>query len=158
MLHVPYFAQETSDTCAPACLRMALAFRFGNPTKPEPALAESCGCLAGLGSLVDDTFRAAQRNGLPARWLDNNRIEADVEAALLAGCPVMANVQLRVLPYYLPPQPPKAWHTVLIVGMDNAWIFLHDPDPYQGKQQVRQVRRGDFFRDWEIEPYSACSV
>lgn len=157
MLKVPYFRQETDDTCAPACLRMALAFRFGNPPNPEAPLAKRCGCLPGLGSLVDDVFRTARRHKLPARWLDNAHIESEVEAALKGGYPVLANVQLRLLPYYLQPQPPRAWHSVLIVGMDGRAVFVHDPDPYRGGPH-RQINRPDFFAGWDVEPYSAYCV
>jgi hypothetical protein len=156
-LDVPYFPQETDDTCAPACLRMALAFRFSRRRVSEATLARRCRCLPGLGCLVDDVYRTARRAKLPVQWLDNARIETEVAAALAAGCPVLANVQLRLLPYYLLPQPPLAWHSVLIVGLQTLMVVLHDPDPYRGGPR-RQVRASDFFVGWGIEPYSAYRV
>jgi len=154
ILGVRYFQQETDDTCAPACLRMALAFRFPGKLVTETDVAKRCRCLKGRGCRVDDVFRAARRYRLAAHWLDNSNIEADVKAALNAGCPAIANVQLRVLPYYLPAQPPRAWHSVLIVGMDDRYVYLHDPDPSLGGPQ-RAVERTIFFSGWMNHPYSA---
>ncbi|MEW6207328.1 MAG: C39 family peptidase [Acidobacteriota bacterium] len=152
-LDVPYSAQETDDTCAPACLRMALAFRF--PKKPfsEATLARECKCLPGLGSRIGDVFRAALRFRLKARWLDGSRIAEEVEKAINEGCPVVANVQLRALPYAkLFPQ--QAWHSALIVGIDAEYVYLHDPDPIIGGSKV-SVRRSAFFAEWAIHPYIA---
>ena len=158
ILNVPFCRQETWDTCAPACLRMALAFRFPHQRRPvrEARLAKQCRCKPGLGVLVENAYRTACYYKLDAQWLDNTRIETDVAAALAAGCPVLANVQLRLLPYYLLAQPPKAWHSVLIVGLDHQDVYLHDPDQWGGA--YRQVRQADFFVGWAIEPYSAYRV
>src|SRR5687768_12272218 len=110
ILSVPYFQQQTEDTCAPACLRMGLALRFPAQSLAEAEVAQRCGCLQGLGCLVDDVYHAAQHYGLAVEWLDNIRIEVEVEAALRADCLVLANVQLRVLPYYQPSHySPTAW-------------------------------------------------
>ncbi len=157
ILDVPYFSQETEDTCAPARLRMALAFRFPGTAVSEATLARQCGCVQGLGSLVDKVYRTAHRNRLAMHWLAHAHIAEEVEAALQAGCPVLANVQLRLLPYYLPSQPPQAWHLVLIVGMDNRYDYLHDPDPYWGGPR-RTVERSVFFASWTNHPYSAYRV
>jgi len=153
ILSVPYFRQETCDTCAPACLRMALAFRFPPPPVPEARLARRCRCIPGDGALVEAVYHTACYYKLDAQWLDNTHIETDVAAALAAGCPVLANVQLRLLPYYLLAQPPQAWHSVLIIGLDAQDVSLHDPDQWGGAR--RQVRRANFFVGWTLEPYSA---
>jgi uncharacterized protein YvpB len=132
---------------------MALAFRFPDKPVSEVELAKRCRCVKGLGSRVTDVYRAARRYKLKAEWLENTHIEMDVKAALDAGCPVMAAVQLRVLPYYLPAHPPQAWHAVLIVGLDDQSVCLHDPIPYGGPR--RKVERADFFSDWTSHYYSA---
>jgi uncharacterized protein YvpB len=132
---------------------MALAFRFPHKLVSEAELAKQCCCLKVLGSLASDVFRTARRYELAVEWLKNTNIEMEVEAALDAGCPVLANVQLRLLPYYLPAEPPQAWHSVLIVGLDERYVYLHDPDPQGGPR--REVKRANFFAGWAIEPYSA---
>jgi hypothetical protein len=78
-LDVPYFAQEADETCAPACLRMGLAFRFPEKRFSEAAIARECKCLPGLGSKVGDVFRAARRYKLKAQWLDGSRIVEEVK-------------------------------------------------------------------------------
>lgn len=158
ILDVPYFQQETDDTCAPACLRMALAFRFPSKTVSETELANRCRCVKGLGCLVDDVYRTARRYKLTAKWLKNAHIEAEVKTALNAGCPVLANVELRVLPYMPPPPPDEdIWHTVLIVGMDDPYVYLHDPDRYHGGQH-RAIERLPFFAGWGVHGHSACRL
>jgi len=154
ILEVPYFQQKTDDTCAPACLLMALAFRFSHKPVSEAKLAKRCGCLKGLGCLVGDVFRAARRYRLNAEWLSNVRIELEVEAALKAGCPVLANIQLRSLPYYLPGCPKGEWHSALIVGLNDQFVYLHDPDARRGGAHCK-VPRADFFSGWATCPYSA---
>jgi uncharacterized protein YvpB len=156
LIDVPFFRQETCDTCAPACLRMALACRFPDRAVSEAELARRCRCVKGLGTLVNAVYRAARRYRLAATWLDNTHIEAEVEAALIAGCPVLANVQLRLLPYYPSSQPPQAWHSVLVVGLDARYVYLHDPDPWGGPR--RQVEQTAFFVGWTVHPYSAHRV
>ncbi len=155
-LDVPYFAQETEDTCAPACLRMALAFRFPKKRSSEASLARECKCLPGVGSRIEDVFRAARRYKLKAHRLDSICIAEEVEKALNEGCPVVANVQLRALPYTkLFPQ--QAWHSVLIIGIDAEYVYLHDPDPIIGGANLA-VRQAAFFADWTIHPYIAYRV
>jgi hypothetical protein len=156
-LKVPYCSQETCDTCAATCLRMALALRFPDAPVSEATLARQCRCIKGLGCRVKDVYRAAHRYGLPAKWLRNTRIEVEVEAALQAGCPVLANVQLRLLPSYVPAQPPQMWHSVLIIGLDERYVYLHDPDPEMGGRNQR-IERAKFFADWTHNPYSAYCV
>jgi len=137
---------------------MALTIRFSNQPVSEAALAKRCGCLAGEGTRPRDVFRAARRCWLPAKWLDNSNIEAEVETALRAGCPVLANVELRALPY-MPPPPPnrELWHSVLIVGMDDRYVYLHDPDPDHGGPQ-RAIERTPFFAGWSQHGHSAHRV
>lgn len=156
-LKVPYFSQETCDTCAPACLRMALAFRFPDHPVSEATLARQCRYVKALGCLVKDVYRAAHRYGLPARWLRHTHIEAEVAAALQAGCPVLANVQLRLLLSYVPAQPPQMSHSVLLIGLDERYVYLHDPDP-RGSNGGRRVERAAFFAGWTNHPYSAYRV
>lgn len=155
ILDVRYFQQGTNDTCAPACLRMALAFRFPGKSVSETDVAKRCRYQKLLGCDVKDVFRAARHYRLPAHWLDNSRMEEEVEAALKVGCPVLANVELRALPY-MPPPPAneELWHTVLIVGMDDQYVYLHDPDQYHGGQR-RAIERTPFFAGWGNHGHSA---
>jgi hypothetical protein len=172
VLDVPYYQQETEDTCAPACLRMALAFRFPEPRflwsvlawqfsrKPstEVELAKQCACLVGQGTRPEDVFHAARRYRLAASWLDNSNLAAEVEGALQAGCPVLANVELRALPYVVSPPPGRVfWHTVLIVGMDDRYIYVHDPDPAHGGPR-RAIERSHFLAGWDRHGHSAHRV
>ncbi len=159
-LNVPYCPQETDDTCAPACLRMALGYRFPDKAVSEAEIAKRCRCVPGKGCWVRDVFRAARRCKLNPIWLQDADIETEVRAALDGGCPVVANVQLRVLPYYLPYQrgeQPLMWHSVLVIGMDDQHVYLHDPDPSRGGAH-RSVRRADFFSGWTRYHYSAYRV
>jgi ABC-type bacteriocin/lantibiotic exporter with double-glycine peptidase domain len=157
-LDVPYFDQQTDDTCAPACLRMALAYRFPERDVSESELGTQCHCLADAGCTPNDAFAAAQHYGLPALWLEATRLEAEVETAINEGSPVVAHVELRGLPYT--PQPPNGreyWHTVLIVGLDDTRIYLHDPDRIHGGAR-RTVDRTVFFAGWANHGHSAYRV
>ena len=137
MLAVPFFHQQTPDTCAAACLRMALAFRFPHNPVAESALARSCDCIPTLGCLAGDVFRTAQQYTLPAHWLNDASIEQDIEGALRAGNPVLANVQLRALSYYRTGTfVPAARHSVLIVGLDSSAVYIHDPDTHGGQNRA----------------------
>jgi hypothetical protein len=136
---------------------MALAFRVPDQPIAESSLARRCRCRQGLGSRVKDVHDAARHYGLAAQWLANTGIEAETATALRADAPVLANVQLRVLPYHLLAQPPQVWHTVLLVGLDDRHVYLHDPDPRGGGPWL-QVARAVFFACWTRYPYSAYRV
>ena len=157
VLTVPFFHQQTPDTCAAACLRMAVAFRFPRNPVAESALAKRCGCIPTLGCLSGDVFLTAQRYTLPAAWLNDASIEQDIEDALGAGNPVLANVQLRALSYYLTGTfVPAAWHSILIVGLDSSAVYVHDPDTHGGPNRVAD--RAAFFLNWVQREYSAYRV
>ena len=106
---------------------------------------------------MEDAYRTARDYNLDAQWLEDARIETEVEAALQAGCPVIANVQPRVLPYYPLDddnyQPPF-WHSVVLVGIDDQYVYMHDPDPPWGRP-CREIKRTDFFSGWDLHRYSA---
>jgi hypothetical protein len=154
LLSVPYYPQETDDTCAPACLRMALAFRSPRRRVSEGWLARRCRVVKGLGPADLDVFDLAARLRLPARWLDDSRIEAEVEEAIRDGCPVMANVELAALPYYRHTPPPPLPHSVLVIGIDDEHVYVSDPDPALGGRDLRVTRRA-FFATWQPGRQSA---
>jgi predicted double-glycine peptidase len=159
VLDVPYFHQETDDSCASACLLMALAFRFrGRPIR-ESEVSERCRCHKGLGTTPADAFAAALSFELDTRLLDTTSLEAEVWQALSAGCPVVANVELRALPYVQPPDDPEEenWHSVLIIGMDADYVYLHDPH-LRTEKGPRAIQRMPFFAGWVHHGHSAYQL
>jgi len=134
---------------------MALSFRFPGHPASEAELAVSCRCLDALGTQVHDAYHTARRYGLAVAWLEGSRIEAEVEGAINAGCPVLANIHTRTLPYYQLSQ--EAMTSVLIVGIDNQYVFLHDPEPLLGGP-YRKVKRVCFFSGWANSLCSAYRV
>ena len=159
ILAIPYFQQETLDTCAAACLRMAIAFRFPDESVWEAEWALKCRCLDGQGIAPDDAFVAAQSFGLPVRWLDNSNIGQDIETALESGSPVVANVELQALRYLLQDvdSNEEFWHSVLIIGMDDQFLYLHDPDQAGGGPRL-EIERHPFIAEWHRHGHSAFRV
>jgi hypothetical protein len=157
-LDVPYSEQETEDSCAAACLLSAVRYRFPELDISETDLRQKCHCLPGEGTIPRDGLAAARHYEPRARWLEETKIEAEVETALLERAPVLANVELRGLPYA--PKPPAGreyWHSVLIVGLDAEHVYLHDPDPAHGGPR-RTVDRKAFFSGWPQHGHSAYRV
>lgn len=156
-MDVPYHPQETDDTCAPACLRMALTFCPPHRSFPEARLSRLCGCNR-LGSAADDVFCAARRCGLDARWLDDRSIETEVEDTLRTGWPLLAFVELSALSYWNLSDL-AGWHAVLIIGLDDEYVYVHDPDSNHGGRRQPAARRA-FFASWWWGGYTAfaCQV
>ena len=136
---------------------MALAFRFPRKSFLEARLARECRCLKNLGCVDRDVYQVARRHKLDAAWLDAATIQTAVGEALRAGAPVLANVQLRALDYYfLTRDLERVFHSVLIVGMDDDNVVVHDPDPRGGPG--RSATRAKFFTAWNPTSYSAYRV
>jgi hypothetical protein len=157
LLAVPYLPQETESTCAPACLRMALAFRFPERAFAEADLASRARCRPGLGTRPVDLYRSARQCGLYPAWLPNARMETELATSIEAGAPVLAIVQLGLLPYCLPGTPFQAWHAVLVVGLTEQFVYLHDPYPPWGGE-ARTIDRSDFFGRWATYGGAACRL
>ena len=119
-LSVPFYRQEHSHTCGPACLRMVLEF-FGTPVT-ESELAQRCGTtLLGTGRV--QLAQAAIALGLAAQ-LVNHLTYGDVESYLGQGRPVIAVVD----PSSLYPGVPGFAHGVVIVGLEANTVIYHDPE------------------------------
>lgn len=119
-LSVPFYRQEHSNTCVPACLRMVLEF-FGT-VQTEDELAKRCGTtLLGTGRV--ELAEAATGLGLAAQLADYLAHD-DVEEHLSQGRPVIAWID----PSLLYPGVFGCTHAVVIVGLENDTVRFHDPD------------------------------
>ncbi len=126
-MHVPHFEQELSYSCLPACVRMVLAY-WGYETseknlrilfKTRPAGTSPVKLLLQLPSLgFNATIHTASQTIL-RQYLE-------------AGFPCIVHVDTEFLPHWSE----GVIHAVIITGIDNEAVSLHDPSIADGPMTV----------------------
>lgn len=141
MLDVKQF-QETlhADMCGPASLK--IVFEYYGLSKSERDLAGLTGMVNGLG--VDDAgiVRAAESLGFKTA-IKNKSDFSDIENWLRKGVPVIVNWFTRGRSEYSPSEVADGHYSV-VVGLDDDFIYLQDPEI----GEIREIRRDDFLKVW----------
>src|SRR5581483_6319361 len=134
--------QETlhASMCGPASLKMVLAY-YG-VEKGEQELAQLAGTDPDLGTNATGIKKAAEELGFTVEVKDNSTFE-DIQAWLDKEVPVIVNWFTRGRIDYPESDVPDG-HVSVVVGLDQEFIYLQDPEI--GK--LRKIARDDFLRVW----------
>ena len=118
-IEIPHHPQSLDYTCVPACVRMVAHYHGVMRSEAEIAhLLET-----------DETgtrFRAIHR--VSALGFDievTTGTTFDLQKWLNAGFPCIVRVKTTHLPRY--PLPPWVPHAVVVVGITESEVYLHDP-------------------------------
>lgn len=134
--------QETlhQGLCGPACLKMILDY-YGIE-KTEQELAELCKTDKDLGTDDQGIKQAAESFGLKVE-IHNNSSFDDIQTWLDKEVPVIVNWFTRGRNDY-PNSEVADGHYSVVVGLDEEFIYLQDPEI----GDMRQIDRDDFMRVW----------
>lgn len=126
--------------CGPASLKMV--FDYYGYDKSEKDVAKMCATTNELGTDAEGIQRAARSIGLKAMTYDNSTLE-DIQKWLDKKVPVIVNWFTRGRIDY-PQEDVPDGHYSVVVGLDDEFIYLQDPEI--GK--LRKIDREDFMKVW----------
>ena len=134
--------QETlhASMCGPASLKMVLEFYGAEHTEKE--LAKLCETDPDLGTSDEGIKKAAESLGFSVEIKNNSTFE-DIQAWLDKDVPVIVNWFTRGRIDYPESDVPDG-HLSVVVGLDDKYIYLQDPEI--GK--LREIARDDFLGVW----------
>ena len=135
-LDVPYFKQEKSTTCGPACVRMIVAH---NGTEQSEAKLEDLCETSRLGNTCEELASGCQKLGFRAEVVEN-LTQDDLKEFLRNGIPLIALFDPAIL--YGGIQ--GFGHFVVITGLERGMVYYHDPDLTRDMQKGVQ----EFFEAW----------
>lgn len=142
---LPLFAQETPDSCLPACLRMVLATYELH--LPEPELCRRCRCHPGVGTDVSAAVRAAQRLGFGDSYTATDLRLHDLRDYIRAGVFPIVGIKLSRL------RAVQAQHAQVVAQVTSRLVSVHDP--LYGRLELPA---GDFEESWASTEYRAIIV
>ncbi|MEW6609351.1 MAG: cysteine peptidase family C39 domain-containing protein [bacterium] len=143
---VPYFKQEKSTTCGPACLRMILAFEDMNYSENELEMA----CETGwMGNTCEEIAEGAKNLGFDSEVIENITIK-DLKELLENKHPIIALLSPSVLYGGIV----GFGHFVTIIGLDEERIYYHDP----GLEKDLSKERDIFFEAWEKYSFKGVRI
>ena len=119
-LDVPYFRQEKSTTCDPACVRMVLAY---NGIEQSEVQLENLCETSWLGNTCEELASGSQEPGLSAEVVEN-LTQDGLEDFLRDGIPLIALLD----PAMLYDGIQGFGHFVVITGLESGMVYYHDPD------------------------------
>jgi len=134
--------QETlfKSMCGPASLKMV--FDYYGIEKSEEEIAKMCNVDENLGTDDKTLKRVAQELGFTVK-IKNGSSFADIQIWLDKKIPVIVNWFTRGRIDYDDSEVPDGHYSV-VVGLDNEFIYLQDPEI--GK--LRKIERKDFMKVW----------
>jgi predicted double-glycine peptidase len=134
--------QETlyASMCGPAALKIVLDYYGVNKTEQE--LAKLCGVKKNLGTDDQSLKKAAESLGFKAE-IHNNSSFAGIQQWLDRKIPVIVNWFTRGRNDY-PDSEVADGHYSVVVGLDNKYIYIQDPEI----GAIRRIHRDDFMRVW----------
>ena len=119
-LEVPYFKQEKSTTCGPACIRMVLEYNGIRLSEKE---LEDIFETSWLGNTCEELASGVEKLGFLSEVVENFTLES-LKERLNGGIPVIALLDPAVLYGGLQ----GFGHFVIIIGLEQNLIYYHDPD------------------------------
>jgi predicted double-glycine peptidase len=134
--------QETlhAGMCGPASLKMVLAYYGVDKTEEE--LAKLCGTNLKLGTSDESIKHAAESLGFKVE-IKNNSTFDDIRSWLDKKVPVIVNWFTRGRIDYPDSEVPDG-HLSVVVGLDDEYIYLQDPEI----GNLRKITRDDFMKVW----------
>ena len=134
--------QETlnASMCGPASLKIVL--KYYNTEAAEKELAQLSGVSSDLGTDDKGLVRAAKHFGFKIKIKNNSNFK-DIEKWLDQKVPVIVNWFTRGRKDYSNSAIADGHYSV-VVGLDDKFIYLQDPEI--GK--IRKLKRDDFRKVW----------
>ncbi len=123
---LPFYRQETPDSCVPACLRMVLAGLGVDQT--EAVLRQMCDCTM-LGTDALNVVDAARQLGFPLAHKENLAIE-QLTSVLWSGCFPIVYVNLSLI------DGEAGIHAMVAIAADDRYIQVYDP--LEGERQLEK--------------------
>ncbi len=136
-LGVPYFKQEKSTTCGPACIRMVLEYNGIRLSEKE---LEDIFETSWLGNTCEELSSGVENLGFSSEVVENFTLES-LKETLNKEIPIIALLDPAVLYGGLQ----GFGHFVIIIGLEQNLIYYHDPD--MGIELEKDVQL--FFTAWE---------
>jgi len=136
----PFQEMLHASMCGPASLKMVLEFYGVEHTEEE--LAKLCETDPDLGTSDEGIKKTAESLGFTVEIKNNSTFE-DIRAWLNEEVPVIVNWFTRGRIDYPESDVPDG-HLSVVVGLDDKYIYLQDPEI--GK--LREIARDDFFGVW----------
>lgn len=136
-LEVPYFKQEKSTTCGPACIRMVLDYNGIRLSEKE---LEEIFETSWLGNTCEELASGVEKLGFLSEVVENFTLES-LKETLNREMPVIALLDPAVLYGGLQ----GFGHFVIIIGLEQNVIYYHDSD--MGMELAKDVQ--SFFISWE---------
>lgn len=136
----PFQESLHASMCGPASLKMVLAYYGVEKTEEELALL--AGTDPDLGTSAEGIQKAAEILGFTVEIKNNSTFE-DIQAWLDKKVLVIVNWFTRGRMDYPESDVPDG-HLSVVVGLDDEYIYLQDPEI--GK--LRQIARDDFMKVW----------
>ena len=134
--------QETlhASMCGPASLKMVLAY-YGIE-KTEQELSQLAETDPDLGTSDEEIKTAAESLGFTVEIKNNSTFE-DIQTWLDKKVPVIVNWFTRGRIDYPDSDVPEG-HLSVVVGLDDEYIYLQDPEI----GALRKIARDDFMKVW----------
>lgn len=117
LLPIPHFEQSQHGYCLPACVRMVLAYQGRQMREQE--LAEILGTQSFGTPISHVNILQAYQYQVTYRSFS----ETELKTYLLQGIPVIVRVWTGMLTYWTE----ETFHVVVVVGYDEAQVYLNDP-------------------------------
>ncbi|MEW6419327.1 MAG: cysteine peptidase family C39 domain-containing protein [Nitrospirota bacterium] len=145
-LEIPYFKQEKSTTCGPACVRMVATY-YGTELL-ETKIEEACE-TSWLGNTCEELASGAQKLGFEVEVVENLDREG-LKDSLRSGIPIIALLDSAIL--YGGVQ--GFGHFVVIIGLKKGIVYYHDPD--LDKDLVKDAKV--FFDAWSKYSFKGVKI
>jgi ABC-type bacteriocin/lantibiotic exporter with double-glycine peptidase domain len=133
--NLPFYRQETPDSCVPACLRMVLA-GLGVVT-PEVELRQMCDCTI-LGTDAFQAVEALRQLGFPDATKQNLTL-TDLSTVLAQGNYPIVYVNL------LPLEQECGTHALVVTQIEDALVTVYDP--MIGRRSLERIA---FEQAWQL--------
>ena len=135
LLSVSHVRQRNSGECVAACSMMALTYLgFSVPYKRLVELLK----ISWFGT---PSFNIRELEKLGVAVIYKQGSFAEIQSHLENGRPSIAFVKTRELPYW----EEDTGHAVLVVGLDDEYVYVNDPAM---EDAPIQISRGDFDLAW----------
>jgi len=143
---VPYFRQEKTTTCGPACVRMVIAYNGTELSETE--LEEVCE-TSWLGNTCEELAAGVQEVGFLSEVIENIMFEG-LEESLKSEMPIIVLLDPAVL--YGGIQ--GFGHFVVVIGLEKGTVYYHDPD--LGSVLAKDARL--FHEAWEKFSFKGIKI
>jgi ABC-type bacteriocin/lantibiotic exporter with double-glycine peptidase domain len=129
LLNVSHLQQRADSDCLPVCVQMVL--KYWEREESYENLVRLLG-TRWFGTPVDNILRLSQ---LGIRVTIEELSLEEIWAYLQQDIPVMAFVSTADLSYW----DTESDHVIVVIGMEEQWVYVNDPFFAQAPQQITRI-------------------